>query len=458
MQQLDCLFINPRDLVGVSPYVKLAEWAAVSRAAGLMVKIIEPAAEGTDNATIARMVQQHRPAVVCISVFPSTLPDAYKLIQFIKEISSSKIVLEGYYVNADPKAVSHLNADYGFRGDADFSFTRLLQHIKAGKEVLSDLEGLVINVKGKLIINEPAFIRDINLLPIPAFDLLPIGKYYSASTSSRYMMLFTTRGCPYKCNFCASGFQMNYRYLSIENIMARLRFLVKDLGVRWVEFMDLTFTVNKRHILELCAAIKAEGLYFEWGCETRADKVDAELLKQMKAAGCSKITFGVESGSEKVRSLTGKKISNHRYKEVFDLCRELGIKTMANFIFGHPGETLQDMEATINLAMKLRPFNILFTRMIPLPDVEVFKIAVQEGKVSSDVWQQYMRSEVELPVYVPGNISRAQLDRIYRKAYFKFYFSPRTLVGYLPLFKNLCFLKNTVRFYLPLAFGSVKFK
>lgn len=208
----------------------------------------------------------------------------------------------------------------------------------------------------------------------------------------------------------------------------------------------------------MCDAIIQSGITFDWGCETRADKIDEELVIKMKEAGCKKITFGVESGSEKIRNQTGKRISNGTFKTAFDLCRRHGVKTMANFIFGHPNETAEDMLETINFARELKPFNVLFLRMVPLPDVEVYQQGVKNGEVEADVWLKYMRGEIGHPIYYPSTISKREMDRLYNRAYLRFYMSAFAFKNYLPFIFDFGFMKKSLSIFLRMAFGKPVFK
>jgi radical SAM superfamily enzyme YgiQ (UPF0313 family) len=459
MTKVDCLFINPRDLIGADAYIKLASLAGTLQQKNISSYIIEPAATHVSHDSIIEMIRSMDPTVICIAALPSTLRDAYITINLIKEEFPHKvIILEGYHINADPSIIVDMDIKYGMRGDAEYSFAEFCENILNGIEPSSELSGLVINDGGVLKVNEPAFIRDIDALAMPAYEKLPIGSYYSASTNKTYMKFFTTRGCPYDCNFCASAPQMKYRMMSNENVVKQLDVLVNQLGAEWIEFMDLTFTVNKRRTIEMCDAIIQSGMKFDWGCETRADKIDEELILKMKEAGCKKITFGVESGSEKIRNQTGKRISNDTFKTAFDLCRKHKVMTMANFILGHPEETATDMKETIRFARELKPFNVLFLRMIPLPDIDVFAQGVKKGEIAPDIWVKYMRGEIEHPVYYPTTISAKEMDRLFNQAYIHFYISFFAVKNYLPFIFDFGFMRKSLSIFFRLAFGKPVFK
>lgn len=454
----EVLFVNPRDLSVPTPYIKTATHAALLLENSISCSIIEPKASSISHKEILEFIKQNNTKIVCISVFPSNLPDAYTTIKRIKkECNDVQLVLEGYMVNADPKAVKELGTDYGIYGDSEFTLLKLCKSILDTTQVDFNLDGLIIN-ESHLIVNKPAQINDINILPDPAFHLLPIGKYYSASTNKNYMILFTDRGCPYNCNFCASPAQMKYRTLNSDRIVKQINQLVNELGVEWIEFMDLTFTTNRKRVIEICKKIIDAEISFDWACETRADLLDDELLDWMKKAGCTKITIGVESGNEQLRFATGKKIKNNVFEEVFIKCKNKGIKVMANYIIGHPDETFKTAWQTIISSLKLNPFNVLFTKMTPLPDVDLYKTLVANNEINSNIWYEYMRGRTPFPVYYPKRIGKLKMELTYRLAYILFYLRPSSFKKYKHLLVNWVFFKRSIGVWLRFIFGSTIYK
>jgi len=454
---IDCLFVNPRSNLGVLPYPRTTYAAAVLRSKDINCDILDPAASGLTDQEIVEHIDREEVKIVCISVLPSTLQEAYSLITLLKERSvACTIVCEGYMINADPSSISQLNVPFGLIGDYEFSFAELCMALLNGQPVNHDLEGLVINENGHLNVNPYAIIKVMDRLPDPAFDLMPIGKYFTASSSKRYMAFSITRGCPYKCNFCANAAQMSYRHFSSDRVIGQLEELISKHKVERIEFLDLTFTINRKRTEELCGKINERQLVFEWGCQSRVDLVDRELLETMYQAGCRKIAFGVESGSSLIRERSDKKIGDDRFREIFSICREIGIQTMAYFVFGHPGESKKDMKKTLRFALNIKAFNVVFIRMMPLPDVDIFQQGLSEGLYTKDLWFEFMRGEREHPLYHPPTLTQKEIDRFYKYAYIRYYFSPRTIINYLPLFANPMYFLKTVKVFFKLVFGSTK--
>jgi radical SAM superfamily enzyme YgiQ (UPF0313 family) len=131
---------------------------------------------------------------------------------------------------------------------------------------------------------------------------------------------------------------------------------------------------------------------------------------------------------------------------------------MANFIFGHPNETAEDMNATILFARELKPFNVLFLRMVPLPDVEVYAQGVKNGEIPADIWVKYMKGEIGHPVYYPITISKSEMDKLYNRAYLRFYLSTFAIKNYLPFVFDFSFMKKSLSIFFRMAFGKPVFK
>jgi radical SAM superfamily enzyme YgiQ (UPF0313 family) len=155
----------------------------------------------------------------------------------------------------------------------------------------------------------------------------------------------------------------------------------------------------------------------------------------MRAAGCDKISFGIETGSEKIRFAGRKKIPNRAYENALKMCQKQKIKTMADYIFGHPGETLKDMFATLAFAMKLHSDYAFFHKMLPIPDSELYALYKKESG-EKEPWRDFMLGNAGHPVYYPQSTKKVWVDFMYTAAWYFFYFSP------LRFFKNMRELKN----------------
>lgn len=225
------------------------------------------------------------------------------------------------------------------------------------------------------------FIEDMDSLPLPARDLCDFERYLSPPglirgwASGRHASLMAGRGCRYRCTFCASHLQLGrtLRMRSVPHVLAELDHLVERYGVRGVYWTDDIFTGDKAWVRELCLALAARPYRLEWACQSRVESVDRLSLGLMKAAGCVQIDFGVESGSKKVLRAMKKGTTYDRVVQAFELVHEMGMRTGASFIIGSPGEELDDIEVTLELARRIASDWTVFFYSTPYPGTDLWR-------------------------------------------------------------------------------------
>ena len=164
-----------------------------------------------------------------------------------------------------------------------------------------------------------------------------------------------------------------------------------------------------------------------WNCTTRVDCIDRELLEIMKKAGCYNISYGVESGSERVLKLIKKGITKERIRDVFKWTKEVGIESVGFFIIGLPTQTKEEVLETIEFAKEIDPDYVQFTLVNPHPDTELYELCKQNGKVSIgdfSNFKTYSSVDAELP-FIPNTLTEKELKSLYKKAYISFYFRPK---------------------------------
>lgn len=433
---VDCLLINPPDDFSRYPYLGLCLLAAVIRKRGVKVEILDSTALGYTMRDIINHIKTTCPKIIGISTMSMMLQFCYKLIQAVKDsYPEGTVVVGGAHLNADPEIIVPMNVPYGFRGECEFEFADFCEQVISG-QTPSPMRGLIINDHGKIYTGEPSFVPNLDSLPMLAYDLLPEEKYFSPSTSLKTMSFISSRGCPYSCVFCSKLEQKPFRYLSTENIINQLENLINGLGFQWIEFVDEIFTLNKQRIIQLCEAVLSRNLKFQWGCGTRADRIDGELVTLMKKAGCRKIGFGIETGVERVRFADGKRITNQQISAAVKICRDHGLLISGSFIFGHPTETEEEMKQTVMFARKLGLNVVYFNKMIPLPDSKLFEVATETGVLEKDIWIDFMLGKRPYPLYTPKGVSPDAVSKIYKKAWFKTYFSPPNIWRNRSLFFN----------------------
>jgi radical SAM superfamily enzyme YgiQ (UPF0313 family) len=173
---------------------------------------------------------------------------------------------------------------------------------------------------------------------------------------------------------------------------------------------------------EFCHGLIDAGVSVPWGAKTRVDLVDEDLLALMRRAGLRKIGFGLESGVYDHRLAMTKDFTDRTVREVFSAVNRLGIESACTIIFGHPDETLDDMQVSVDMVKEIQAAYVEFHIMVLVPGTKLFHQAVQEGKTTPDVFERFMRGEITYPEYAPGDLTPEDMRRMHKSAIRQFYF------------------------------------
>jgi anaerobic magnesium-protoporphyrin IX monomethyl ester cyclase len=220
----------------------------------------------------------------------------------------------------------------------------------------------------------PVPLKDFDSLPLPAYDLLPdLEPYFVTAPAGRpFTILYTSKGCPYRCSFCTvAGTPLKMR--SASNILEELRYLKAEYGLRTASFFDETFTFNRKRVEDICRLLQEEDLHIKWYCNTRAHLVDRELLALMRSAGCRGISFGIESGSQRILDSVEKRISVEQARNAIKWAKEEDIKTFCSFILGLPGEDWDSVDETLRFVRDTLPTSAQFNVAVPYPGTRLYE-------------------------------------------------------------------------------------
>src|SRR5262249_38992713 len=246
---------------------------------------------------------------------------------------------------------------------------------------LSTIRGLVWRHQGEIVMNpDRPFIPDLNVLPMPAYELLPLDQYRMPLIKGPFSFLVTARGCTAGCKYCIKhvSYQWSVRLMSPERIMKEL-WVLHDLGIHNIHMYADLFTINREQVMELCRRIIDEGLKIRWTCNSRVDYVDAEMLQMMGKAGCWMISWGIESGNEQILKRAAKGADPKKARQALTWAKKAGIKNWGYFIIGLPGETVETIRQTIDFAKALPVDLALFHIAAPYPGTPFFFDVVQNG-------------------------------------------------------------------------------
>jgi anaerobic magnesium-protoporphyrin IX monomethyl ester cyclase len=222
-------------------------------------------------------------------------------------------------------------------------------------------------------------LEDLDLLPFPDRDAMTGSDAYPEG----YEFNITNRGCPFQCSFCYHWRGKKVRYRSVEKVVEEL-LLQQARGATFIDFKDDTFSVSVRYTRELCESMIQAGFRLPWRCHTRTDRVDLDLLKTMKAAGCESLGLGVESFSQAVLDSVDKGLDVESVKRAFALAEEAGLRTFAYIVFGFPAETKATMKETLRNCLEINPDQIQFAFATPFPGTPYYAQMHDRGFRDSD--------------------------------------------------------------------------
>lgn len=410
--------------------------AAVTRQHGYPTLLVDAAALNLGPEDLLVRVKAACPDVLGLSATTFSIFHAAAFAARVREILPDiTIIIGGPHASAVPQETMQRfrEFDVAVVGEGEETIIELLEALASGA-ALDAVAGIVLRHEDRIIATgRRAFLTDLDQLPYPAWDLLEgfPGRYPPAAFKVRRLpaaSLVTSRGCPNRCIFCdRSVFGSNCHAFSAGYVVSMIRHLVEQFGVREFSFEDDTFITFKKRLVAICQEIISLGLDVSWTCLGRVNSIDAETLVLMKRAGCWQISFGIESGSQEILTAIHKNVSLDQIGRAVALCRDAGILSKGFFIVGHPGETRQSLQQTLDFALKLPLDDISVTMLTPFPGTEIYERAAEFGEFDRD----WSRMNLLNTVFIPHGLTHEDLEESQRAMLRKFYLRPRIVLGYL---------------------------
>jgi len=407
--------------------------AAAVQAEGHTVSAIDGAAEQLDVAGVTRRVLDFRPDVIGIGSFTVSFETTRRLAAQLKSVLPDvPIVLGSYHVSLVPEeAMADDCFDVGVIGEGENTMIELVNHYGGGGD-LKDIDGICFRGDdGQLqFTNKRKKFKNLDDFPFPARDLLPPNIYRPVPVDEHAFPKFsmvTSRGCPHACAFCQKS-RSGYRSHSPGYIVDEIEHLVRDFGVADIAFVDSLFCANKKRVDAICDEILRRGVKVSWTCSSRVEVVDKPLLEKMKAAGCWRTRFGVESGSDKVLDFISKGITKEKIRNAITWADEVGLRPKAFFMVGHMPDTRETILETI-----------AFAKSIPLHDVTVQINTILPQTPQEEIWESegdkwgrvvnpgHDEKSFWEPTFVPWGLEPRDIIDLHRRFYREFYFRPVTL-------------------------------
>ncbi|HHI00428.1 MAG TPA: B12-binding domain-containing radical SAM protein [Thermococcus litoralis] len=392
------------------------------------VRIVDSLAEDYNYGDVERIIKKYDPDVVGITSTTSMIPDAYAIAKIAKRYNENvKIVMGGPHVTFLPERTFQEcpYIDFIVRGEGELTFRELIDSLERDRDP-SNILGLSINLRDKVRNNPPRpLIKDIDTIPMPSYDLLPMEKYQANGV--RFGTVMTSRGWPFNCAFCSSSLQFGKRWRghSDSRVIEELKHLHEKYRICEIEFLDDTFTLNKHRAIRIARRIVKEGLDISWLASSRVDTFTEEVAEAMKKSGCHTIYFGIESGSRKTLNFIGKGITPEQLISAVKKAKKHKLRALGSFVIGFPEETKEDIKKTIKFSKKVGVDFAQFTIATPYPGTRLWKYASAKKLILTFDWRKYTTLD---PVMKLKNFTSQQITKLLQKAYISFYLRPSFLI------------------------------
>ncbi len=343
---------KPELLQTIYPSLESAYLAAILRKK-LSVDILDCIADGCNKAKLISFYSKEKPDKVFVNTSTQTINNDLKIIKELNHIHPSKFILFGVYAKYFRKKISKIK----------------------NITVPNDIKEYAYNFIGEGF--DPG---NLDKLPFPAWDLINLKNYRLPITAEKFVLIQTATGCPYECIFCTVPFYHGKKIVkrSVDSVIREIEY-VKKLGVNNIIFFADNFTLDKNWVKELCREIIHKKIKIKFLCNSRVDYIDKGLVELMKKAGCWIISFGIESGNQRLLDSSKKGIRIEDSIKAISLTNKEGILTLGNFVFGLPGENKDTIKKTISFANKIGLDFAAFNIATPFPGSALYETYKNEA-------------------------------------------------------------------------------
>lgn len=325
---------------------------------GFDVRISDMDVEDVDVAKLEEAVGTFTPAVVGLATTTLTFKSALRVAKVVRRCSPGCLVcMGGPHVSVEYQdALRFPWVDVVVRGEGEASFLDLCRAVAEGRQTPLDVPGTAWRVGDRVVECRPrGRLRNLDSLPFPARHLMPLFSYNIPGT------IVTSRGCPFACGFCAGPTVLGRTYTarSAANVVREVQACVDLYGLTSFYFVDDTMTHDTKRLRAICEGLhgvtipESLGRDLKWTCESRADIASPDLLREMQAAGCTTIQFGMESGSQELLNQLGKRVTLKQVYDAVAWSREAGISPVLSMVFPHPEETSETLQETFDFIRRL---------------------------------------------------------------------------------------------------------
>ncbi len=376
----------------------LAYAASLLKNNGNEVKLIDAIAEGIDERSSIREINNFNPGLIVLEVSSPSFENDMNIAHNIhQELPFCQIALCGPHASVFYEQIlkEYKFVSYVLIGEYEYILLDLVNCLEKGSD-LAGIAGLVYRNSNRIQVNNlrPA-IGNLDGLPWPERDSLNIYKYNDgfAGLPQPNVQMWASRGCPFHCTFClwpqAMYREHKYRKRSYVDVVDEMEYLINKFGFKAVYFDDDVFNADRKFVLDICNEMLSRGIKTPWAAMARADLMDEECLAAMAKAGLFAIKYGIESANRNILNLCKKNIDLDKAQQAVRITKSLGIKVHLTFCLGLPGETKQTIQETIDYINAVQPDSVQFSFATPFPGTEYYSYLEQKGYLLSEKFSDY---------------------------------------------------------------------
>lgn len=382
------------------------------------------------------------PDVVGVSALNCEAKSARNISDIVKGYSSDVITVLGgpYALHRSNELLMKTSFDWVFSGGADLTFPEVVyRHVK-GEPLANDIQGFSYRKSdGALSISTSTHnIAELDALPFPAWDMVDFDAYakemsqMSMMKGQRYATIFTSRGCPYLCNYCHDIFTKKFTYRSPENVIAEIELLYEKYGVDEFQIVDDIFNLHKPRLKKIMSEVGRRWpgkLKFSFPNGLRGDILDEEVIDALAQAGTYAMAIAIETVTPRLQELVEKHLDFEKTRRAIEMADQRGIAVVGFFMVGFPTESVQEIKATVDYALKSKLTLANFFVVVPQPQTPLYDLAKIEDPA---ILEKYALDEEDGVSYRGGNpwyqrVYGFPLSQYVRFAHLRFYCSPRRL-------------------------------
>lgn len=379
--------------------IGLAYLAAVIEQNGHELKVFDSLALRLDHAGLGREFSLYQPDMVGITAVTPTAHSALFTAKIAKEnVPNTTVVLGGPHATFLDKQIltEEPAVDVIVRGEGELTIVELLLKLSEHAS-LDDIEGITFRKNGEIIRTpDRPYIEKLDELPLPAYHYLALKNYQFFGKT--IIPILTSRGCPFQCSYCVSSRMAgkDFRARNPIKVVDELEWLKKEHNPGAFSFYDDAFTYDRERAVQICEEMIKRKINIPWDCQTRVDRISKEILVKMRAAGCQLVSFGAESGCQKILDSVNKKTTIELNEKAIKMAKEAGISAAMSIIIGYPGETKETLQQTYDFIRRTKPDYVYLCLATPYPGTAFSDYLEELGWKASQLWDKY---DMQGPVF-----------------------------------------------------------